>query len=309
MEREAYLQSAQTALKALLDLPDAKPSSPPSTPLDRDTFEQASVLLSIEVADAIDRNQPERLSRAIRAAYAYTDYWSTAGVASWVFAAAMPERLAAGVRSVAAQVDTNLVEFAMKTLDTLTTNPPDPKIAIEGTRRRILEWRQNLKGQMRVDSLLKAYATSADGRPSLSQDLVAEVRSFAKRSGSAEYISQYMLLQEADVAISALMNFLDRAAEREDARIEKPAPEQHPVALLFVLFFKPDIEMAPKLVALRQEGIQILALTMRIIAAGMPADLSSFEHLAISPVSKLPFGYKVEGDTFVLERPRRANPP
>lgn len=308
-EREAYLQSADAALKALLALPDAKVDSLPPTRVTRDTLEQVSGLLAVELADAIDRDQSERVSRAIRAAYAYADYWSAAGVTVWVLTAAMPERLAAGVRSVAGQVDADLVETVTETLEAISAAPPSPESAIDATRTRILEWRAELKGETPVDALLKAYATSADGRPSLSEDLAAQVRAFAERAGNIERISEQALLKEAEVAVSALTGFLDRAATGENARIEKPSAEEHPIALLFVLFFKPDIEMAPKLVALRQEGIQMLALTARIIAAGMPADLSSFAEFAISPVSNLPFGYKVEGDTFVLERPRRTNPP
>lgn len=308
-EREAYLQNADAALKALLALPDAKMDSPPPTRVTRDTLEQVSGLLAVELADAIDRDQSERVSRAIRAAYAYADYWSAAGVTVWVLTAAIPERLATGVRSVAGQVDADLVETVTKTLEAISADMPSTESAIEATRTRILEWRAKLKGDTPVDALLKAYATSADGRFSLSEDLAAQVRAFAARAGNIEHISEQALLKEAEVAVSALTGFLDRAAAGEDARIEKPSAEQHPIALLFVLFFKPDIEMAPKLVALRQEGIQMLALTVRIIAAGLPADLSSFAQLAISPVSNLPFGYKVEGDTFVLERPRRTNPP
>lgn len=308
-EREAYLQSAEAALKALLALPDAKLDREPPTRVSRDTLEQVSELLAVELADAIDRDQPERVSRAIQAAYAYTDYWSSSGITVWVLASAMPERLAMGVRSVASQVDANLIATVSETLDTISSNPPDPKPAIQATHQRILDWRAKLKGNTQVDALLKAYATSADGRPSLSEGLAQQIRAFAQRSGDAKLLREDVLLKEADVAVSVLTTFLERATKGEDVRIEKPSAEEHPIALLFVLFFKPDVEMAPKLVALRQEGIQILALTVRIIAAGIPTDLSSFEHLAISPVSNLPFGYKVEGDTFVLERPRRMNPP
>lgn len=308
-EREAYLQGAEAALKALLALPEAKPDGPPTNQISRETLEQVGALLAVELADAIDRDQPERLSRAIRAAYAYADYWSAAGVTMWVLSSSIPERLASGINSVADQVDANLVTAATDTLDALLARQPDPKAAIEASRRRILEWYEKLKGDTPVEALLKAYATSADGRPSLSDDLAEEVRAFAVRAGNPKILSYETLQKEAKVAVAALTNFLDRAALVEDARIENPSADGHPVALLFVLFFKPDIEMAPRLVALRQEGIQILALTVRIIAAGVPADLSSFGELAISPVSNLPFGYKVEGDTFVLERPRRTNPP
>lgn len=308
-EREAYLQSAAMALKALLALPAAERDDPSSSRVTRETLEQVSGLLAVELADAVDRDQPDRIASAIQAAYAYADYWSATGVTFWVLASAMPERLAAGVHSVAAQVDADVAETVTRTLDAISAAPPNANTAIQATRAKILEWRKKLNGGTSVDALLKAYGTSTDGRPLLSEDLANQVRAFAKRHGNADEISGQTLSQEADVAVAALTDFLDRSSQGEVPLIAKPSPEEHPVALLFVLFFRPDIELAPKLIALRQEGIQILALTVRIIAAGVPPDLSSFEKLAISPVSNLPFGYKVEGDTFVLERPRRTNPP
>lgn len=308
-DREAYLQTAEIALKALLSLPSAERDKPPPNRVTPEALEQASGLLAVELADAVDRDEPGRVARAIRAAYSYADYWSTTGVTAWVLASAVPERLAAGVRSVAAQVDADVVETVTRTLDAISVAPPDAKTAIEATRARILEWRTKLNGDTSVEALLKAYGTSADGRPSLSEDLAEQVRAFAERQGDANHITGKILVQEADLAVAALTDFLDRAARGEASQIEKPSPKENPVALLFVLFFRPDVEMAPHLLALRQEGIQTLALTVRIIAAGLPSDLSSFGELAISPVSNLPFGYKVEGDTFVLERPRRTNPP
>jgi hypothetical protein len=308
-EREEYLQSAAAALKALLSLPSAERDKPPPNSVTRETLEQVSGLLAVELADAVDRDHPDRVAGAIRAAYAYADYLSTSGVTAWVLTSAVPERLAAGVRSVAHQVDADVVETVNRTLDAISAAPPEPKTAIEATHGRILDWRAKLNGDTSVEALLKAYGTSADGRPSLSEDLEEQVRAFATRHGDANVISGKTLQREADIAVAVLTDFLDRAARGEPCHIERPSPKEHPVAFLFVVFFWPDVEMAPHLTALRQEGIQILALTVRIIAAGFPPDLSSFAELAVSPVSNLPFGYKVEGDTFVLERPRRTNPP
>lgn len=292
-------------LSILLSLPDAQDRNKPfEENVPPDLFERCADLFAVELADAIDRDEPQRASRALAAAFAYSDEIASRSVSQWVRANGLADRLCVGIRSVAEQVEDQIAEQIEATLKDIASWTVDPRPAIEFSERRVEEWRAKAISQTPVSGLLATYGTSLNGRQVLSPELAHRIRSLAQAKGNAELLSAATLKPEVEIAAEALLSFLRAALQNPAAAVPLPDAEQHPIALLFVLYFRSEMELAPRLVPLRLESIRLVSLTARIIAANFPKDLTPFGEDAISPVTNLLFGYKVDGEDFELLRPR-----
>ncbi|RMG22748.1 MAG: hypothetical protein D6724_09795 [Armatimonadetes bacterium] len=304
-ERQEYLQGMAQPLSILLSLPDAQDRNKPfEENVPPDLFERCADLFAVELADAIDRDEPQRASRALLAAFAYSDEIASRSVSQWVRANGLADRLCVGIRSVAGQVEDQIAEQIEATLKDIASWNVDPRPAIEFSERRVEEWRAKAISQTPVSGLLATYGTSLNGRQVLSPELAHRIRSLAQAKGNAELLSAATLKPEVEIAAEALLSFLRAAPQNPAAAVPLPDAEQHPIALLFVLYFRSEMELAPRLVPLRLESIRLVSLTARIIAANFPKDLTPFGEDAISPVTNLLFGYKVDGEDFELLRPR-----
>jgi hypothetical protein len=201
-------------------------------------------------------------------------------------------------------VDEQMAQQINETLRQIAEWKVDPKPAIEFSKRRIEEWRNQEIAATPVDKLLTTYGTSLNGRQVLSQELANKIRGFAKKLGDSQTLAAAALQAERDLAADAVLSFLNAAQQDPTVVLQLPDAAQHPIALLFVLYFRSDMEMAPRLIPLRLESIRLVSLTARILATGLPKDLTPFGEDAVSPVTNLAFGYKVEGQSFELVRPR-----
>lgn len=304
-DRQEYLQGMEQPLALLLDLPNSEGREQPfEDEVPPDLFERCADLFAVELADAIDRDQPDRASQALVAAFAYADRIGTRSVSQWVRANGLADRLCVGIRSVAPQVDEQMAQQINETLRQIADWKVDPKPAIEFSKRRIEEWRNQEIAATPVDKLLTTYGTSLNGRQVLSQELANKIRGFAKKLGDSQTLAAAALQAERDLAADAVLSFLNAAQQDPTVVLQLPDAAQHPIALLFVLYFRSDMEMAPRLIPLRLESIRLVSLTARILATGLPKDLTPFGEDAVSPVTNLAFGYKVEGQSFELVRPR-----
>src|SRR5688500_2280226 len=141
-ERKEYLSAAQGALEQLKTVGAARSDNMPRSAklmLD-DQSEQVlaiSRLLAVELADAIDRSDPRRALSAIQIASDYAKFVSSRSVPDRLASAAIADNLAVGVKSVAAQLDTDLADTLVKELSKLEAQHGDLERVLMGDANRI----------------------------------------------------------------------------------------------------------------------------------------------------------------------------
>ncbi len=302
--RKEYLASAEDALLQLAKLPKAptdRPSASSRLLLEDQSAQllEISKLLAVELADAIDRVDPQRADDTLRLAIAYADSVATRSVPDWTASGAVADTLALGIKSVADQLDEEVVERLTRVLADLETRPPAPELVLASDSRRILRWFDSVKA-------------NPDPVPVESVPLIAGVDPEARSRPSDEYMETVKKLaplgrvpHEAMVVECGMASQL-AAAYLVDPRGPLPAIDgsRHPIAAFIFSILTPTVSAAADLVELRQENLRLVALTLKIAISEQPVDMASFGESALSPVSGLKFEYVPTELSFDLVRPR-----
>jgi len=302
--RKEYLAATEEALASLAKLPKApmEKSAQSAKLLLEDQSEQLlqiSKLLAVELADAVDRAEPQRADDTLRLAIAYADSVAARSIPDWTASGAVADTLALGIKSVAGQLDEEMVERLTRVLADLETRPPLPESVLASDSRRILRWFDSVKA-------------NPDPVPVESVPLIAGVDPEARSRPSDEYMETVKKLaplgrvpHDAMVVECGMASQL-AAAYLVDPRGPLPVIDgsRNPIAAFIFAILMPTVSPAPDLLALRQENLRLVALTLKIAIAEQPVDVASFGEIALSPVSGLPFEFVPAEAGFDLVRPR-----
>jgi len=304
LTRGEFLAATEVAFANLAKLPHAPVEEPEESNkllLEDQTSQvlQISKLLAVELADAIDRAEPQRAGDTLRLAVAYADFVATRSVPDWTASGAVADTLALGIKSVSSQLDEDLVDRLVKVLQDLEKQSPQPESVLVSDSRRILRWFDSVKANpdpVPVESVPLIAGIDPESRTRPSDEFLAKVKKLApegKVPHSAMVVECGMASQFA-------------AAYLVDPKGPVPAIDAslNPIAAYIYSILMPTMAAAPDLVALRQENMRLIAMTLRIAIAEQPVDLNSFGKAAISPVSGLIFEYVPTQTGFDLVRPR-----
>jgi hypothetical protein len=303
-ERRDYLASTEGALRDLAKLPHARlaTSNAGNRLLPEDNTSNVlsiSKLLGVELADSIDRSQPERAERAIRLAFAYADSISTRSVPDWVASGAVADTLALAVASVTDQMDEELAERLVLVTESLEKTPPNPDRVLMSDANRIGRWLESIE-QFREDvpseTVPHMIGMDPSSRAFSSPEFRKAIESFAPNG----QIPHEVLWAECRIAGEQVRTYL------MEPRGPRPTVDggRHPIGALVMTMLNPTVNAAPDLAALRNENLRLLALAIRLSSSPLPEEISSLGDIAHSPVNNLPFEYKRADGGFELVRPR-----
>lgn len=302
--RKQYLTSAEEALENLARLPKApheypKPSKQLLLPDQSAQILQISKLLAVELADAIDRADAQRADDTLRLAIAYADSVAVRSIPDWTASGAIADTLSQGIKSVAGQLDEEIVDRLGRVLDDLEKRPPSAQSVLASDSRRILAWYGSVRDNpdpVPVERIPLIASLVPESRSRPAEDYLEAVKALAPLGK----IPHDTMVVECGLSAEVVGAFL------KDPR--PPAPtidaERHPIGALMLSVLAPTFSAAPNLIALRAENLRVIALTLRIAAAEEPTDLSTIGDLAVSPVSGLLFEYLPTEFSFDLIRPR-----
>lgn len=316
-DREKYLEAVGLALEKLRNVPAGSrfAGDPPVSmfPIERaPEVLRLGRLFAVDLADAVDRNEPERAAAVLRAAFNCSDYLSTESVSASVAAAGVADMLGTGLVSVGKQLDSHLSERLIHELDRLESVTQSATAALDNERARLAAWCKSLsesKESKQIDELVQGVTGQSSGRFQADEQLLRNLRQFAKRtSGESDSIPADVIAQECELAVSTATQVLGAASEGRAAPLVLPDPAQHPLAVLYLSVMRPWLEAAPTIAALRLESLRLLKLHIQILALGLPDTLDSFGETAKSPVNGQPFQYRKSDTEYELLRPRLAPP-
>ncbi|MCH8274505.1 MAG: hypothetical protein IH851_06930 [Armatimonadetes bacterium] len=311
-EREEYLLAVEKAvglLAKLEDSDDLRPSPDPvmAPPFRGDEVMTVGRVLAVELADAIDRSDPERAAAALRAAFRYADFAAGESVAAALSAEGVAETLALGLRSVGRQLDTELTERLTAALHELESAPPVFSTTLQNEIERLDAWHAGVSAMtdpITVDQLIASVAAGTIGRPPVMEALEEAIRDLAdERVGDRNTLTARVVSEEAGVAYEEARRVLDAASDRTAVLARWPDPAEHPIATLFLRRMRPWLEAASKLKEVRAESLRLLSLHIRLLASEPPDTLESFGEEAMSPASGLPFEYIRTETGYELARP------
>jgi len=307
-ERAEYLLATEDARKCFAKLMLAPVPEPEQqrTLLSRDRTDEilsVSRVLGVQMADAIDRGDAESAKKALFIGFRYADLVGRYSVGDWVSSGAIADGLCQGIKSVAEQLDEKTASALRQAVEDLNAKAPDPGTSILQTIGRLKNWAITVgtaKSGVSVEQALMEVSPTTSGRPLPTPAIVNALR---KRAANG-MLSAAFRTNEANLTAARAEEFLNGARSGSTVALKVPQPTSNPLAALYLGVLRPNIEAAPRLADIREESLRTVALTVRIIAAGMPADLTTFGQDAISPVSGMRFEYKKSTDSFELVRPR-----
>jgi hypothetical protein len=137
-----------------------------------------------------------------------------------------------------------------------------------------------------------------------------EVRKFAKSHGDDKKISKEVLLSEAKIARDSAVGWLVSVTSVQPVLPQEwPRLHDHPVAYFFYNSIRPSMEFAAFAKASRDENLQLIRLTLRLLQLKEPPpDLSHFGDDAKSPLNGMAFEYRRSQEGFEILRPRGGKP-
>lgn len=306
-ERGEYLLATEAPRKSLEELliapvPNLQPSNTLLSADRTDEILAFSRILGVQIADAVDRGNADDAKKAFFIGFRYADLVSRTSVGDWVASGAVADGLCQGIKSAAKQLDSKTAAALRQAVEDLNAKAPDPGGTILETVNRIKSWAAHTgssKEDVSAEQALMEIASNTSGR----QLPTPAVEALKKRTANG-VLSAAFRAKEVILAQVRAEEFLNGARSGSTMQLRVPDPAVNPLAALYLSVLRPNIEAAPKLAEIREENLRLVALTVRIIAAGMPADLTAFGQDAISPVSGMRFEYKKSGDSFELVRPR-----
>jgi hypothetical protein len=306
-QRDEYLLATESALRALKDLPGADAGKPhlekTLLPASRsDEVLAIGNLLAVELGAAIDRSDQMRAAAALRLAWAYANTVGEECIENWVVSDAIAESMCRGIKAVAGQLDDKSSALLRSTLSELQTKFPSPDTAIRGTLSRLKAWQIEQSNLPPATPEQVLHEVAGQERIASNPALLAALRSRAAGDGM---LTAAIRTNESRITEKAVSDYLEEVAAGG-----RPVPISidsgtHPLAALYLAALRPSLDAAPGLTALRKEGVQLVGLTIRIIAAELPKDLSGFGEDATSPMSNLKFEYHRSATEFELVRPRK----
>lgn len=303
-ERKEYLTATQGALEQLKKIGVARSENRARSAklLLEDRTEQVlaiSRLLAVELADAIDRSDIPRAVATIRTASEYVAFVSERSVPDWLASATIADTLAVGVKSVAAQLDSEVADAIAGEVTELEARKAEPSVVLMADARRIEEWFvsvQSIHEPLNAEAIEKMAGTRSDARAGRTDAFAEAIKEIAPNG----LVPVQTFIAEARIAVDTVATYLkEPRGEQPDADSQR-----HPIAAYIIAILRPTFVEAPRLDALRAENWRLLALTVKVAAADLPEDLSTMGELAISPVSQLPFEYVRREEDFDLARPR-----
>lgn len=316
-DREKYLEAVGLALDKLRKVPVGSrfAGDPPVSlfPIDRaPEVLRLGRLFAVDLADAVDRNEPERAAAVLRAAFTCSDYLSTESVSASVAAAGVADMLGTGLVSVGKQLDSHLSERLVQELDRLERVTQSATAALDNERARLTTWYKAQSASTKpkqVDELVQSVTGQSNARFQADEELIRNLRQFAERvSGQPNLIPANVITRECELAVSTATQILDAASEGRATPFVLPDATQHPLAALYLSALRPWLEAAPTIAALRLESLRLLKLHIHILSLGLPDTLESFGETAKSPVNGQPFQYRKNDTEYDLLRPRLAPP-
>jgi hypothetical protein len=300
-QRSDYLLATEEALRLLKGLANAGPPRHVVSGFLEDRGSTQRIigigsLLAVELADAIDREDTRRAFETVRLAYTYADCASSEGVADWEAAGAVSDCLVRGLKSLGTFLDAKFSAVLRQAVLEAGRGGPDPVAVIKLEVTRISSWQAATErvGDVRVEQLLRSVGSARRPSPAL----VNALRRFAANGT----ISKDLISAESRLAAAVCERY---AMGHGRVALAIPEAEKHPLAALYLEQIRPSIEAAPYLAQLREENLRMMALSVRLMEADPPNDLSAFGEDAISPVSGMKFGYRKLGGGFELIRPRK----
>ncbi|MGI8922803.1 MAG: hypothetical protein ACR2HJ_01980 [Fimbriimonadales bacterium] len=302
-QRSDYLIATEAAMAHLLKLPGARGSLMAHGPAligpDR-TAEILSVsrLLAVNLADAIDRNDPARAEQILRTAFVYGDAMSRQSIEEWLASGAVADTLAQGIKSVGSQLDSLMSDRLRGVIKELEGKGPSHTAVLSATAGRLTRWRTRLQlssAPVKVGQLVHLAGGDPNGRPNVDDELAQSIEAFA----GSDTVSAQVVREESRLVVdSALANLRTNKSSLELDR------KAHPIAALYMSLIRPSLEAAAILPKVRHENLRLLSLTLRLLLADRPNDLTSFGNEALSPVTGMRFVYKRTAIGFELQRPR-----
>lgn len=309
-DREAFLvatEQPRELLRALITA-EVPPAEVGAELFGKDHTQETSVIanaLAVELADAIDRGDEEGAKRALFAAFRFADVVARNSVADWMTACGIADALCQGIRSVAPQLTTKLASVMRQAVEDLNAKAPDANTAILNTSNRIKNWSgaatQNSAPISVEQAVMECLSDTAGRQPST--PMVLEALKAKSQNGM---LPAAFRANQVRLASDMVIAFLDGARSGSTVSYVLPDAKAEPLAALYVASLRPSIEAAPKLSAIREECLRLIMITVRIIAAGTPDNLSGFGDEARSPVNGMLFEYRKTKDGFDLTRPRQS---
>jgi hypothetical protein len=302
-ERGAYLEATEAALDQLALIGSARSDRPSSTPkllLDDQSAQTLAIskLLAVELADAIDRADVKRAVETLHIADDFARAISARSVPDWSLSATVADSLANGVKSVSSQFDAEMADHLIAEIHEIGTAKVEPTRVLELDSRRISAWLEAAKATsepVRPESVMMIVGVNPESRAVASQ-YAAAVTALAP-SGA---IAPEVFRAECRLGAEQVATYLGEPR----GPLPSVDAERHPVAGLILTVLQPTYSIASQLPEIQAENWRLLALTIHLVASGMPEKLDSAGELAISPVSKLPFEYVRRDKDFDLVRPR-----
>lgn len=308
-DREKYLLASQKSIEALRHLLGAKKPEhrigEDISPINRkEEIATISKILAVELADSIDRSDDDRVKQTIRIAYTYADFISEESIDAFLASAMITDHLMLGVRTVAKQIDSNILDILMEETEKLLHKESPALKCLDNEIKRLSNWNQRVAQSTTGITVEKLIISVLDANAALTLPTDISDSLKATTEQTEGIIPADVLIRGTQIAYDIAEMTLNAAKQGKATEIKYLESKEFPVASLYLYKIRSWLEYSPKLMELRQENLVLLRLFIRLCTMEPPANLEVFGEDAISPYNLQTFDYKVTEDTFELARPR-----
>ncbi len=306
LDRSNYLTATEKTLKLLEQFADInsepKTSPPVLVPISRsDEVRRIGEYISVAFSNAIKNDRYDDAKKYCEIAEKYMKFVSCESLRGYVESQAVYDLMAQGIQSLGF-ISAN--ETKSRILDYWKTEMGNQTLAAKAIRAeqvRIQNWQSEILKTERSRTVKEILGLCSDvtlERTAPNPDLEKRILEFAKSNGNDSSISNKIFSDEVELAANAVIHSLDPKSEMSimiDA-------QQHPIAATFFGKIRNWLKMAPELVALRDEGIQLVCLSMQV-----QSDKTMLKQSINSKLSKLPFPIRTNSNSFEVLRPQKTS--
>lgn len=305
--RNEYLVSAEKALTLLKQLNETelgpRPVAPSLLPPSRsEEVVRIGSALSVALASAVDLNDSKRAVEILKTAERYIRFVAEESINGYLESGAVYDLISQGLQSLDGPRDSKTLQSLAEAWKSLEGNQEIANASLEAERKRLEDWTvgwsRAAKG-LTVSEVVNSISENSGARTAGNDMLTKRISEFAKSKGNSLVFSPNLLAEESRIAVESAIKTLNPKSEISPT-IDS---DKHPIAAAYFARLRKWLIAAPKLVALRDEGLRLVAISAQLLAGPLPNSLQPFGKDALSPLSGMPFTYRLSKQGFDLLRP------